>query len=79
MATFGHAQAVRGGVTTVCTVIRRWVRTALKSPSRAVTRAIRCAPTKAAMMQNIPIYEVLVQAFAAEGVDTHFTPMCGKM
>jgi hypothetical protein len=27
------------------------------------------------MMQNIPIYEVLAQAFADEGVDTHFTLM----
>jgi acetolactate synthase I/II/III large subunit len=27
------------------------------------------------MMQNIPIYEALGQAFAAEAVDTHFTPM----
>ena len=26
-------------------------------------------------MQNIPIYEALAQAFAAEGVDTHFTLM----
>jgi acetolactate synthase I/II/III large subunit len=24
-------------------------------------------------MQNIPIYEALAEAFAAEGVDTHFT------
>jgi hypothetical protein len=32
-------------------------------------------PTKAAAMQNIPIYEALAQAFAAEGVDTHFTLM----
>jgi len=27
------------------------------------------------MMQNIPIYEALGQAFAAKGVDTHFTLM----
>jgi hypothetical protein len=26
-------------------------------------------------MQNIPIYEALAQAIAAEGVDTHFTLM----
>ena len=26
-------------------------------------------------MQNIPIYEALAQAFAAEAVDTHFTLM----
>ena len=26
-------------------------------------------------MQNIPIYEALALAFAAEGVDTHFTLM----
>jgi hypothetical protein len=31
-------------------------------------------------MQNIPIYEALAQAFAAEGVNTHFTLMGdGKM
>ncbi len=24
-------------------------------------------------MKNMPIYEALAQAFAAEGVDTHFT------
>jgi hypothetical protein len=31
-------------------------------------------------MQNIPIYEALAQAFAAEGVDTHFALMGdGKM
>src|SRR6266481_911690 len=27
------------------------------------------------MMKNVPIYEALAQAFAAEGVDTHFTLM----
>jgi hypothetical protein len=27
------------------------------------------------VMQNIPIYEALAQAFAAEGVDTYFTLM----
>jgi acetolactate synthase I/II/III large subunit len=26
-------------------------------------------------MNNVPIYEALAQAFAAEGVDTHFTLM----
>jgi acetolactate synthase I/II/III large subunit len=26
-------------------------------------------------MQNTPIYEALARAFAAEGVDTHFTLM----
>jgi hypothetical protein len=26
-------------------------------------------------MQNIPIYEALAQAFAAEGVETHFSLM----
>ena len=26
-------------------------------------------------MQDVPIYEALAQAFAAEGVDTHFTLM----
>ena len=26
-------------------------------------------------MQNITIYQALAEAFAAEGVDTHFTPM----
>jgi acetolactate synthase I/II/III large subunit len=26
-------------------------------------------------MKNLPIYEALAQAFAAEGVDTHFTLM----
>jgi acetolactate synthase-1/2/3 large subunit len=26
-------------------------------------------------MKNVPIYEALAQAFAAEGVDTHFTLM----
>ena len=26
-------------------------------------------------MKNMPIYEALAQAFAAEGVDTHFTLM----
>jgi len=26
-------------------------------------------------MKNMPIYEALAQAFAAEGVDHHFTPM----
>jgi hypothetical protein len=26
-------------------------------------------------MKNIPIYAALAQAFAAEGVDTHFTLM----
>jgi hypothetical protein len=36
--------------------------------------------TKAIEMQNFPIYEALAQAFAAEGVDTHFTLMGdGKM
>jgi hypothetical protein len=27
------------------------------------------APTKAAMMQNVPIHEALAQALAAKGVD----------
>jgi acetolactate synthase I/II/III large subunit len=31
--------------------------------------------TQKTAMQNIPIYEALAQAFAAEGVDTHFTLM----
>src|SRR5438876_7924886 len=32
-------------------------------------------PTESRTMKNVPIYEALAQAFAAEGVDTHFTLM----
>jgi hypothetical protein len=86
MATFGQAQAVRGGASTICTAICRWQPpfSALvigrgEQPSSPLPERWRgqydAAPTKAAMMQNIPIYEALAQAFAAEGVDSHFTLM----
>src|SRR5579864_4701836 len=86
MATFGQTRAVRGAAPRMCTAICRWGaadfgcrRRPNQRPASPLPAPWRgqydAAPTKAAMMQNIPIYEALAEAFAAEGVDTHFTLM----